>query len=297
MSSAKCLSPKYGSDSDLVITKDKDAPCREAILTRQKRKRADDDISTLISSELKTFKTEILEMLQTWRSEDEGKHKKWESTLSEIKSTTQDLEKAMNFISTVHDEMCIRLNNIEQKTKVQDEVISALKNEVEHLQRESRKSVLEIRNVPVEPNENKTTLGTAVIALCKTIKSDVSASEIKGIYRIPGKRDAVKPLIVELTTKESKLSILTAAKNYNKSNKSVKLNASHMGLKQTTPIYVSDHLTPLANRLFFLARDLVKSQLFKYCWTTNGKIFVKKNDEASAVLIQSESQITQQKSA
>lgn len=286
-----------GSDSNL--NRPDDAPDYihpDRITTRSKRKRLDEDVIETVSNQLLIFKEEMMNMLKDWRAQDESKQIKWDQTLNEIKTTTQELEKSMTFLSTQVDEQAVKLIDLEKHTKVQDETISALKSEVEHLRRESRKSFMEIRNLPVETKESKDTLTTSVLALCKTIKTDISAAEIKDIYRIPGKRDVIKPVIIELSTNEKKLSILKDAKSYNIQNKDLKLNAQNLGFNQNSPIYVSDHLTPFANRLHFLARDLVKSKLYKYCWTVNGKVYVKKSDDSSSILIQSESQIHQLKS-
>lgn len=290
-----CSPTKSGSDTNL-LRHDDFADKVTSRMRGDKRKRPDDDVTAIISEELRTFKSEIMTLLTTWRAEDENKHKKWDQTLTEIKNTTRELEKSMDFITSQYEEMSLKINGLEQKTILQEEVISSLKNEVEHLQRESRKTCLELRNVPAEAGENKKTLSDSFVTLCKAMSVDTTPSEIKDIYRIPGKREANKPVIIELATKEKKICVLKAAKEFNIQHRNAKLNASHLGLKQNTPIYVSDHLTPLANRLFFLARDLVKSNIFKYCWSSNGKIFVKKTDDTPIILIKSESQVHQLKS-
>lgn len=288
---------KSGSDTNL-LGKDKDTnqDFLHTISTRSKRKRTDEDLAATIENELKSFKTEIMAMLTTWKQEDDYKQNQRDEILKEIKNSTQELEKSMDFISSQYEEMSIKINGLEQKTKMQDEMISTLRSEIENLHRESKKSYLEIRNVPAETNETKQTLTTSVVTLCKTINVEVSPADIRDIYRIPGKRDANKPVIVELSTKEKKLSILKTSKIYNMQHKTSKLNASHLGFKQTSPIYVSDHLTPYANRLFFLARDLTKSNLYKYSWSSMGKVFIKKSDDTPAILIKNEEQLLELKS-
>lgn len=286
-----------GSDSN--ISRPEDAPdyiYPDTVKSRQKRKRSDETISDVVSSQLTTFREEMMSMLKDWREQDEIKQIKWDRTLSEIKTTTQELENSVSHMATRVDEHTTKLTMLEQQNKIQDQTVSSLRSEVEHLRRESRKTFLEIRNIPVEASESKNTLIEAVVNLCKTIKSETAAVEIKDIYRVHGKSDANKPVVVEFSTREKKISILKAAKSFNVQNRNSKLCAIHLGLQQTSPIYVADHLTPFANRLYFLARDLVKTNLFKYCWTSNGKIFVKKNDESSNVLIENEDQIHQLKS-
>lgn len=76
-------------------------------------------------------------------------------------------------------------------------------------------------------------------------------------------------------------------------NKSNKLSAKHLGIKEDgdSPIYVSEQLTPKAARLHYLARDLTRSQDYKYCWTSFGKVYVRKDDKTPVIPITSEAQI------
>lgn len=293
------LPPKTGgSDPNLFLSVDApDYLHHETITTRQKRKRQEEDLTNTVANQLKSFKEEMMAMLKDWRAEDELKQIKWDLTLTEIKTTTQELEKSVSFLSSQIDGHAEKITGIEQQTTTQDETISTLKSEVENLRRESRKTFLEIRNIPFETSETRITLSNCVTALCKSVDSDITPAEIKDIYRISGKSGKNKPVVVEFTTQEKKQSILKAAKNYNTKNKDSKLNTSHLGLQGSSPIFLSDYLTPFANRLYFLARDLVKTKLYKYCWTVNGKIYVKKTDDSPGILISSEAQIHQLKTA
>ncbi|KAL4710608.1 hypothetical protein ACJJTC_003244 [Scirpophaga incertulas] len=67
-----------------------------------------------------------------------------------------------------------------------------------------------------------------------------------------------------------------------------KLRAKHLGWRkqEETPIFVSEHLTGKAARLYFLARDLAKNKLYKFCWTSLGRVYVRKNEEKDSPYIQ-----------
>ncbi|CAG9121612.1 unnamed protein product [Plutella xylostella] len=116
---------KSGSDTNL-LGKDKDTnqDFLHTISTRSKRKRTDEDLAATIENELKSFKTEIMAMLTTWKQEDDYKQNQRDEILKEIKNSTQELEKSMDFISSQYEEMSIKINGLEQKTKMQDEMIS-----------------------------------------------------------------------------------------------------------------------------------------------------------------------------
>ncbi|KOB51939.1 Uncharacterized protein OBRU01_26845, partial [Operophtera brumata] len=58
----------------------------------------------------------------------------------------------------------------------------------------------------------------------------------------------------------------TAVKKYNQHHINDRLNTAAIGLQgKKNPIYVSDFLTPKARRLYFLARDVARSNGYRFC--------------------------------
>lgn len=74
-----------------------------------------------------------------------------------------------------------------------------------------------------------------------------------------------------------------------------KLRAKHLGFttQEETPVYVCEQLTPKAARLYFLARDLIKSTTFTFCWTAYGNVYVRKDENSPIIKITNEAQINQ----
>ena len=60
------------------------------------------------------------------------------------------------------------------------------------------------------------------------------------------------------------------------------------GLKGTTNLFINENLTLLRKRLFWKTEQKVKEAGYKYIWTSNGNIFVKKVDEANPIAVNSE---------
>lgn len=169
-----------------------------------------------------------------------------------------------------------------------------MEEKIEDLQRGSRKSNIEIKNVPKQVKETKEDLIEMVIHLTKPINYEIMKTDIKDIYRIKGKKQNTSntPIIVEFSSTILKADILKMCKTHNAKNK-VKLCAKHLGhkSKEDVPIFVAEQLTAKGARLHFLARDLAKSKGYKYCWTAYGKIYVKKSDESHTYIIKNVAQI------
>ncbi|CAG9133110.1 unnamed protein product [Plutella xylostella] len=184
-----------------------------------------------------------------------------------------------------------KMDVIEQEKKRDREYILFLEDKVEDLQKASRKCSMELKNVPKIKNENKEILSTMVTHLSSQLKVDLETKDIKDIYRTSSKADKT-PIVVEFSSYILKTDLMNAAKKYNIMNKNNKLNASHLGQQSnSTPIYLSDHLTQKGSRLFYLARELSKAQNYKYCWTSLGNVFIRKDENAPIIKIINESQI------
>ncbi|CAH2208429.1 jg27309 [Pararge aegeria aegeria] len=134
-----------------------------------------------------------------------------------------------------------------------------------------------------------------VLCLSETINVKLESRDIKDIFRLPSRKQETNsnsPIVVELGSTILKSELLKQAKSFNIKNK-IKIQAKHLGhtTKEDTPVFLAEHLTPQGARLFFLARDLVKTGKYKYCWTSYGKILVRKDDTSKVIHITNESQI------
>lgn len=272
--------PKTSSESNLHQTTDTETtPKSSAIYSRIKRRRSDD-----VRADLSDFKKEIKDMLSKNMSQQS-------SEITQMSNSLKSIEESFKFLSTQYEDMKKKVENMECERRKDKEHILLLENKLESLQKCQRKNYFEIRNVPKLEEETKTTLVKMVTALSSSIKVELHPNDVKDIYRSSSKGEK-KPIVVELSSYIKKTNILSAAKRYNIQNKSSKLNTSHMSLKcSNTPIFVSDHLTPLGNRLHYLAREMSKALKYKYCWTSLGDVLVRKDDNSPIIKIVNESQI------
>ncbi|CAH2107944.1 unnamed protein product [Euphydryas editha] len=140
-----------------------------------------------------------------------------------------------------------------------------------------------------------------VLCLSNAIDCDIKKTGIRDIYRVQKERERDKkvvknngsiPIIVETSSTILKADVLKQSKSFHIKNKQ-KLCAKHLELKKNeeVPIYVSEQLTAKAARLFFLARDLSKSRTYKFCWTSYGWVYVRKDEQFPIIAIKSEAQV------
>lgn len=214
--------------------------------------------------------------------------------LKEIHVTNTNIEQSVSLLITQNEEFRKKIELLESQAKKDREYISILEDKIEDLQRSTRKTCIEIKNVPRKNLENRDDLMNIVSCLSKTINVNIGSRDVKDIFRLKGRNEKDKnpPIIVELGSTILRTDLLKKTKEFNIKNKD-KLRAQHLGftVNEDTPIFISEQLTPKGARLFFLARDLAKSKQYKYCWTAFGRIFVRKDDLAKIICVQSESQV------
>lgn len=241
------------------------------------------------------FKEEVKSIIQTLKSEQLEKDKDILPTVLDIKKSNTNIENSISLLIAQNQELTSKITQLETKSKEDREYIAILEDRVEQLQMGARKTNLEIKNVPKKTNESKEDLIDMVMCLSTSIGGNLRKDDIKDIYRLRGKKAPQNPTIVlETTSSIKKTETLKLCRAFNVKTKT-KICAKHLGFRtsEDTPVFVSEQLTPRGSRLHFLARDLAKSQQYKYCWTAYGKVYIRKTDSSPIISVTSEAQIQQ----
>lgn len=265
------------------------------IATRYKRKRSSEVNIAQVQDMTIDLKNEMKDLINKVTESQTSQINTIMSTLKDIQQTNNIIQCTLLHLSEENKELKSKIENLEQQQKKDRDQIIILHNKLEEYQRTDRKSNIEIKNVPLKGNENKKDLLHLVTKLCGSLEVKIEQTEVKDIIKTKKQNQERSTLIVEFTNTFVKMEILKAAKLYNNKYKTNKLSAKHLGLKANpdTPIFVSENLTPMTSRLFFLARDFKQSNKYKYCWTSYGKVYLRQNDDSPIVHITNESQIQQ----
>lgn len=277
---------KSASDTDLTITPP------SFVFQRNKRFRAQMEDS--VSNQLDVFTEQMRKLMTSSVAKQADELRKVNSILKDIQQSNYNIENSVSYLAAQNEEFKQRIIELETQAKQDRNHITMLEDKIEELQMKSRKASFEIKNVPKKPSENKDDLVEMVLSLSKTVDCNISKSDIKDIYRVKPRSAENKspPIIVETNSTLLKNDLLKMAKSYNIKHKG-KLCAKHLGLRiqEDVPVYLAEHLTLKAARLYFLARDLTRTKNFKFCWTAYGKVYVRENEHTPIILIKNEGQI------
>ncbi|XP_046976384.1 uncharacterized protein LOC124542485 [Vanessa cardui] len=228
-------------------------------------------------------------MFSTWTATQDAKYESLLSTINMIKDQNSQISTSIEFMSQKYDELKIKYDSLLQEKLEVKAQIRNLEEKVELLERRSRATCVEIRNIPNSKTEKAQELHDIVKSLGNVLKIDIDPQEIRNIHRGYSKNETSKPVIVEFSTVSTKDKILRSIKQLTKDNNGVRLNTMHLGLDgpQTT-IYVSDFLTPSMKRLHFMARDFAAKNNYKFCWATPGSIFLRKKENEPSIRLKNE---------
>ncbi|KPJ12349.1 hypothetical protein RR48_11605 [Papilio machaon] len=259
------------------------------VCTRGNKRKYNQDMR----EELQVFKEEIMDLLNAWKESQETKLERMITTITELRSDYQDLHTSVKFISEKYDDISTKITELEKQKQEQSILIRELGNKLESIEKLQKCSSIEIRNIPkMQKKETIDDLLNVVQNIGNALSVDLDRREIKDIFRLNTKSEINKPIIVDFCNKITKDKLITAAKTFNKKNVNNKLNTTHLKINDDrTPIYVSETLTTRTRKLFYLSRQFAKEHKYTFCWVSYGNIYLRKEEGAKQIRIDSESDI------
>ncbi|KAJ8734551.1 hypothetical protein PYW08_013801 [Mythimna loreyi] len=260
-------------------------------------------------TELEAFKKEIQAMLKNWKSDQEAyltkicneqtsSLNKLVADMIELKRQNQviqksnaEIEKSVSFISKQYDDIIKKVELLQKENQTYKDSILALETKLQDQQRLSRPSTIEIRNVPCVKDEAASDLSGITIKVGSIIDLQLQKSDFRDVYRLPGKPDTIRPIVVEFTSVELKNRLITASRNFNKTHKGddCRLSTQSIGFAgEKRPIFISEHLPGSSRKLFFTAKEFAKLNKYDFCWSSNGNIFLRKATGEKQILVRSD---------
>lgn len=276
--------------------------CEVSFVNVNRNKRMRTDLSPKEISKLEELKSDIKDMLASWKIEQEehlmqmiekqnASMSKLVADLSELKIQNSKIQQSADFISNQYEDLRKEIISLQKERQEQKAYIENLEKKVQDLQFKSRSSCIEVRNVPQKEKEVNEDLTRTVSNIGKAVGMPVQSNELRDVYRLPGKPGTTRPIVVEFSTVSAKQNMLSAVRDFNKNakNKEDKLNTDLAGIPgQRQPVYVADFLPSSSKKLFFLTREFAKKNGYKFCWSTNSNIFLRKEQGEKQILVHSE---------
>lgn len=211
------------------------------------------------------------------------------SELPAIRALKLDLEKKKNDLNEfgnfsngrfeeIKTEIIVETNKVTTELKAE---VMKLKEEVEDLKSYQRRNNLEIHGIPSAPDED---LYEVVIKVGAALNVGIDYRNIDIVHRLPTRKAGdQQPILVRFTNRWIKMKILNAKKTY----RTLSLDQV-ISSQDARPIYINEHLTLKCQALYKRARHLRAKNHYKYAWVRDGKVFLRKTDDAKVIQVSNE---------
>lgn len=265
---------------------------RDYVTTRRNRS-ADayvtkDTLREILSTELKNEIEAVLEATLTRLVSNQ---------LKDIRSQFSDLQESMAYISGQYEDLkkllgtnSSEVQSLKEENKVLKENLNTLTSRVKTLEDDSLKQQqwvrlqnIEVTGIPEDKEENTVAI---IQKLSEHIGVTIGPSDVEFAHRVQPRRAAsgagARPIVARLRHRIVKDKIVAAARKYRE------LNTREVGIgRESSKIYVNEHLTKENKMLLSLCKQKGKELNYKFIWTKNCRIFMRKNETSPPVPINS----------
>ena len=246
----------------------------------EKQPNLNDNVNQLVAQAIAVWKKEYQLEIETLRAE-----------VIEIKENQAFICNQYDSLKAEYDKL-IEVNTLQKEISNLKSQAAALKTQeikesikVDELEQYGRRQNLEILGVPEKEDENTNAI---VLEVAKMLDVDIMSSHISTSHRLPKKKASSRnnsgsfPIIVRFTSRDIRNQI------YANRKKARFVDLKNFSVSDTKNIFVNENLTPTRKQLFWKTKQEVKNNSWKYIWTHNGNIFVKKDDNANITEIKNE---------
>ena len=212
------------------------------------------------------------------------------------------VEKSAEFIANQYESQKKTANNLLKKQSSLSEENEQLKKEIKALRLDQekqkyalndleqfgRRECVEISGVPPQDGED---VEAITIAIGKEIGVDVGKNDITACHRI--KKAKGDPIIIAKFLNRKKKEEFLAKRRNLKAKTLGSLKLTDDEAKKNGKIYLNESLTRINRELFRFARLKCSENGWKFAWTKNGVVSVKKNENTTPTRIASLKELEQ----
>ncbi|KAL4096900.1 hypothetical protein QTP88_021775 [Uroleucon formosanum] len=205
--------------------------------------------------------------------------------------TIKNLVESVNFMSDKFDNFCKQLqelvttiNSIKAENSFLKEKNCKLKNEVALLDRRmnvfEQKAIEKFVEIVGVPEVNNEDCVKTVESIAAAVRANISVSKA---FRVHSKfTNRSRKIVAELLSTQNKKTMMDNVKKSKLTGKVVNSNWNDEN------IYINDSLTQFNKNLLFKTRAFSRDKGYKFVWFRDSKIFIKKNENSKAVIINDE---------
>lgn len=233
------------------------------------------------------------ELLPSIKAEIQAETQAMKQEFEELRKRMMNIEKSQEFVAAKYDETIEALQSLKKQISTseteinrQAEEMSSIHDNIEEcytlideVQQYSRRDCLEISGIPKLTNDDPKQLVTELSALTGVVIQD---GDISTAHRLPDTKNNKNRIIVKFVKRDKKDELYSKRRQL--VGKSTKDLPSVFAVDQESKsrIYINESLTSYRRKLLGKINQFKKENGFKFLWTNNGKIMLKKHDTAKS---------------
>lgn len=214
------------------------------------------------------------------------------SGLQNIKVSIEYLSGLFDSVKQELEEAKTEIANLKKENSNLREIVATNNSTINQLEKESRSSNIELHCVPEYRSENLVKVVEQIGSIIKVPILEGHISKCTRIAKFNKNSSRPRSVLVKFGNQLLRDRFLAGVINYNKSNTDNKLNTSHIGIAgDKSPIYISENLTAAAKEIHGATRIFAKEKGYRFVWTRNGKIFLRKSISSDIIVVKNKEQL------
>ena len=222
-----------------------------------------------------------------------------QTEIKKINTSMEKLQESVEFISAKYDEITEEnkelkneVKDIKNYTSSQNIVINKLEKKCTELQKQVNKTEnmgrfknLELHGVPKSNGENVVRVAVNIL---KITDPELNENDVDSVFRghnKSGRNTLPGPIIVALKTEEKRTMCFSNRKRL------YDYNFNNIGI-EAERIYLNENLCANTRQLLYKARLFKNENDWKFVWTNNGQIKMKKSINSPTIIIEDEIDLT-----
>lgn len=238
-----------------------------------------EEVKKLIANEVATLKqkVELLEVKFTKLENDVDFYStKYDELLQEHQTMKKNLSKSKDATNTT-------INNAKDSISKLEKHIMETAKDLDDLGQYLRRDCVEIVGAQAKTPQE---CDKIVIAMANDMGLKLEPTDISTSHPLPKPRGKDDKFIVKFSRRSTKDKFCASRKKVT-GRKPQDLPSVKNVISTDKKLYISESLTPLRKKLFGETNDTRKQIKWKYIWTNNGKIYIKKDDNSNTIIIDS----------
>ena len=221
----------------------------------------------------------------------------YDSEILALKMELEEVKKSQDMINSQYESLKEKCDKLLVTNQKQESVIKELKaqsttlkssnekekEKVDALEQYGRRQNLEIVGVPLKEGENTNEIA---IEVAKMLNVSLTPDQISTSHRLQTRPKptnsepaASPPIIVRFLSRDVRNQLYANRKLARTAN------LQEFSLQGAMNVYINENLTQSRKKLFWHAKQKAIASNFKFYWTVNGNVYVRKSSDSDSLLI------------